>query len=105
LPFEILLPSPEPKKPDPNPGVVPEELMLMFVGLGGDVPSAAAAAMLVPPGGEKGLNSDWEPRLPLLGPTATDEGLGWFVGTEMGATMVCGVISVDGVAVLLVIFP
>lgn len=75
LPLEILLPNPEPRKPEPNPGVAPEELMLMLVGLGGDVPSAAAAAMVVPPGGEKGLKSDCEPRLPPLG-TATVEGLG-----------------------------
>lgn len=64
----------------------------MLVAVGGDVPSAAAAATLVPPEGENGLNmvddeSDCEPRRPVLG-TATLEGLiGWLPGTLIGATI------------------
>jgi hypothetical protein len=63
FPFEILRASPDPpRNPVPNPGAVLEELKLMLVAVGGEEPSAAAAATLVPPGGEKGLNSDPEAR-------------------------------------------
>lgn len=64
----------------------------MLLAVGGEVPSAAAAATLVPPGGENGLNiadeeSDWEPRRPVLGEVTVEGLIGWLPGTLIGATM------------------
>lgn len=66
-------------------------LMFMLVAIGGEDPSAAAAATLVAPGGEKGPKDDrdWEPRRPMLAPLTAMELVGLLPGTLIGDAILC----------------
>lgn len=63
----------------------------MLVAVGGEDPSAAAAATDIAPGGEKGPKDDrdWDPRRAMLGPWTAMVLFGLLPGTLMGDAMLC----------------